>query len=184
MSYYMLNGLGQVDFNAPAVWSDWQAGGASGASAAKLIQAALNQLGYGPLTVDGQFGSGSLAAWGRFANDNNTGDAAWPSQVGILKLGDAVTAGGTPGGGPAVLSHVEDGQIVPGASAGGGATKAGMSGMSVGLVVAGLAAVGALVYFSRKKGGGEHGAPMASHPGMATANRRGRRRHHHHHRYA
>jgi len=154
MSYYPLSGLGtitqaaagfgQIDFNAASVWSDWKAGGASGAQAAKMVQAALNQLGYGPLAVDGQFGAGSLSAWGRFAKDFGTGDAAWPTQVGITKLGEALVAGGTPGGGPAVTAHMVGGQIVPGA--------APMStGAKVALGVAAAVLVGGGVYLVVKK---------------------------------
>lgn len=148
-------GFGAIDFNGPAVWSAWKAGGASGAEAARSIQAALNQLGYGPLTVDGQFGGGSLAAWKRFANANGTGDAAWPSQTGILKLGEMVAVGGNQGGGPIVESHIVAGQFVPGAAPGTspiGTSKAAMtSGEKIGLVVAGVAVVAALAIVAKKK---------------------------------
>jgi peptidoglycan hydrolase-like protein with peptidoglycan-binding domain len=140
-------GIGAIDFNAASVWSDWQAGGASGATAAKYIQAALNQLGYGPLTVDGQFGSASLAAWARFANQNGTGDASWPTQVGIDKLGEAVVAGGTPGGGPAVESHIVGGQFVPGPAPGAGLSTGAM--IAIGVVA--VAGVAGIAYAMKKR---------------------------------
>jgi len=168
MSYFALNGFagavgccgfGAVDFNAPAVWEDWKAGGTRGKSAALLVQVALNQIGYGPLDTDGYFGQKSLSAWKRFANANGTGDAAFPTQAGILKLGDMVSQGGDQGGGGVVTAHVEGGVIVPGAAP--GSVKAGMStGMMVGIGVLALAAVAGLAIMAKKK--------------KATANRRRR----------
>ena len=198
MSYYMLSGLGRfamkgfgaIDFNASTVWSDWLAGAsgnaAAGKRAASNIQAALNQLGYGPIGVDGAFGSGSLAAWARFANDNGTGDAKWPTQVGIDKMGEVVAAGGAPGGGPVVESHIVNGQFVPGPAPGAApigtpAAKAGMTGTQIGLLVAALVVVGGLAVMAKKK---KPGAAASSGYGgssamtvHATPNRR-RRRHH------
>jgi peptidoglycan hydrolase-like protein with peptidoglycan-binding domain len=178
-----LGAFGQITFDGAQVWSDFAAGGAQGTTAAQSIQAALNQLGYGPLTVDGQFGAASLAAWARFATDNGTGDGSWPSQVGVLKLGDAVAAGGDPGGGPIILQHVEDGQIVPGAAPGGATTASSLTGMQIGLLVGAVAIVGALVLVSKHKkkeagvGGSERvGEVRETHTETVRANRRRPRR--------
>ncbi len=176
-SYYAMNGFGAccgggvgafgaIDFDAAQVWSNWTAGAsgnnAAGKTAAQNVQAALNQLGYGPITVDGQFGAGSLAAWKKFANANGV-EATWPDQAGILKLGEMVKSGGNPGGGTQVESHVVGGQFVPGPAAGQAAisSKAAMStGTMLGIGAIVLVGIGALAIVAKKK---KSGAPASSH---------------------
>lgn len=173
MSYFGMQGLGAVgccagfgaiDFNGPSVAADWLAGGSRAAVAAKMIQAGLNQIGYGPLTVDGQFGAGSLSAWKRFASDNGV-NASWPDQAGILKLGEQVAAGGNQGGGPLVESHISGGQFVPGAAP--GATPIGKASLSTGAMIGiGALAVAGVAFL----------AVAAKKKKTAVANRRRRHR--------
>lgn len=118
--------FGAVTFNGPAVWQDWLSGangnGAAGARAADTIRAALGQLGYGPFTMGGSWGtdadkagySAFVAQQGISAGPNGSW---WPTEEGILKLQQLVKAGGNPGGGPAQVFTMVDGQFVPGGHA-------------------------------------------------------------------
>lgn len=171
MSYLMLSGMGAIafgaavmEFNAEAVWADCLAGSSCktgkestcGASkrCGQQVQAALNALGYGPLTVDGQIGTGTIAALKRFSADNGFGTASWPTKPMLIKMEELLKAGEKPGPGPAVESHVVGGEIVPGAAPGGGIMGAGMStGLALGLGAIALVGVGALAFFAKKKGG-------------------------------
>jgi len=163
MSYY-LSGFGAIDFSSDAVWSDWLAGAngdnAAGKQAANSIRAALGQLGYGPFVLDQSWGtSADKAGYTRFAQQQKIPAASgmpawWPTQVGLIRLGELVKQGGTPGGGPVQEFHEVGGQVVPGASSSSGATRASMSaGTKVGLVVLGLGLLGGLALMSKKKSG-------------------------------
>lgn len=165
MSYYQMQpmsgfaglgccGMGGIDFNAGSVWSDWLAGAsgnaAAGKRAAQSVQAALNQIGYGPLSVDGQFGKGSVSAWARFASDTGVG-GSWPTQAGIIKLGEQVNKGGDQGGGGVIESHVVAGQFVPGAASplvAAAKFPGGMLGVGA-LVIAGI--IGIVVISKKQK---------------------------------
>ena len=129
-----LRGFGQ---DPSSVCSDWQAGGsgdnAAGDRAARAIQQALNDQGYGPIAVDGQFGSQSIDAWNKFASANPGVASGWPDCNGITRL----LGGGGPGGAQAQS---------------GGTTT---SSMAFGLAALGLVALGALAYFSKHKKGHE-----------------------------
>jgi peptidoglycan hydrolase-like protein with peptidoglycan-binding domain len=84
MSYYMLNGMSGPDglgyyaglgadpaFNPAAVYAAWMEQTTANANnAVKTIQAGLNTLGFGPLVVDGVWGSGSSRAFLAFAQKN------------------------------------------------------------------------------------------------------------------
>jgi hypothetical protein len=151
-SYYAMQGLGEyvpvsglghyggfgadVAFDAASVWADWLTQTAPRANnAARATQGALNTLGYGPLTVDGVWGSGSSGAFSKFAKDHNV--SVNPSCPG---------ASGAAGSCP-----TQDGLVaIQSALAGGGAKKAGM-GMMLGLGVAGAAVIAGLVLMSKKK---------------------------------
>lgn len=143
-------GFGAVTFDAQQVWSDWQAGGTRGNNAASAIQAALNQIGYGPISVDGQFGAGSQAAWNKFAAANGV-PGTWPTEVGVLKLGDQVAQGGNQGGGTVVDYHIEDGKYVPGSAP--GTQKAGLGTLGMIGIVALIAIGGAALLAKKKKQG-------------------------------
>lgn len=196
MSYYMMNGMGAIDFNAGATWSDWLAGAngdnAAGKRAADSLRAALGQLGYGPFTLGVGWGSSQdKAGYGKFASDNGISAPSgmpswWPSQQGVDKLGELVAAGGTPGGGPVQEFHAGPGGVlIPGAAPGTapiGAAKAGMSGgMQVGLMIAALAAVAGLAVLAKKKKAAAGHASSAGFTDLAvrsvpaTPNRRRRR---------
>lgn len=155
MSYYALKGFGGIDFNASQVCSLWQAGGSSANTAASKIQAALNEIGYGPLGVDGQFGGGSLAAWKRFADANGVA-SNWPDCTGITKLGEQVQSGGDQGGGGVQEYHEVGGKFVPGKAPGKGMS----TGMIVGLGAIALLAIGGAVLVAKKRRAG--GAPIVS----------------------
>jgi hypothetical protein len=149
-----MSGLGAVDFNSGSVWTNFLAGAngnnAAGKAAGQAIQAALNQIGYGPLAVDGQLGAASVSAWTRFASDNGVG-GTWPTQAGIIKLGEQVNKGGDQGGGGVVESHVVAGQIVAGASpTATGTSKASMSTM-LGIGAVAIGAIALLAVFAKKK---------------------------------
>lgn len=144
-----LMGLGSSDFNAPSVWSDWVAGSAGNASAGKragqAIQNGLNSIGYGPIAVDGQFGSGSISAWNRFAVANGV-PKDWPTQAGVIKLGEQLDKGGNQGGGGVQVSHIVDGQYIPGASA--SSTRASML---MGLGIVAVIGIGIIAIAAKKK---------------------------------
>ena len=168
MSYYMLSGLGAIDFNADTVWSDFLHGAsgdnAAGKRATQTISAALNQLGYGLVPMGGDVGTIG-PYYKRFVQENGVtpspNGAGWPTQAGIIKLGEMVAAGGAPGGQPVVEFHqTPSGQFVSGQKPGTaaiGTAKAGMTGMQMGLLaVAAIVLVGGLAVMSKKK---KPGAP-------------------------
>lgn len=138
-------------FDPGTTWSNWAAGGADGDQAAKDVQAALNEIGYGPLVVDGQFGAGSVAAWTRFVNDNPPLTGTWPDQPGIDKLAEKLNQGGNQGGGGVILEHTDGGVIVSGADPnalfGGKLSRNAM----IGIGAAVLLGIGALALMSKKK---------------------------------
>jgi putative peptidoglycan binding protein len=153
-------------FNADAIWNDCLQGApptsnnAAGKRCGQAVQAALNQLGYGPLTVDGQIGSGTMAAIKRFSQDNGFGSANWPTHAMLLKMEELLKAGQTPGPNAPVETHKVGDEYVPGAGPGGGAAKAGLStGMMIGIGALALLAVGGLAIMAKKK---KAGAPSQS----------------------
>lgn len=175
MSYYQtgccgLGALGGIDFSATSVWSDWLKGAkgdnAAGLRAANAIRAALGQLAFGSgISLNQSWGTAEdKSGYTSFAQ--KYGIAAptglpiwWPSQVGLIKLEELVKAGGTPGGGTQVVTHVVNGQIVPGPAPGGGGgtavAKAGMSPLAIGAIVAvGVVVVGLAVMAKKKKPAG------------------------------
>ena len=108
-------GFGAVEFfDGAQVWSDWvsgdssrRAGSANGLDnkAAQKIQAGLNSLGYGPLVVDGIWGSGSSGEFHKFATKEsvavNTGcpgksgaPGSCPTQAGLVRMGEKLASGG------------------------------------------------------------------------------------------
>jgi hypothetical protein len=150
-SYYAMQGLSgfghyggfgaDVAFDAASVWADWLTQTAPRANnAARATQGALNTLGYGPLTVDGEWSSGSSGAFSKFAKEHNVsvnpscpgkGGAAGscPTQDGLVAIQNALAA-----------------------AAGGGKKFRGAGvGMMVGLGVAGAAVIAGLVLMSKKK---------------------------------
>jgi hypothetical protein len=109
------NGFGAVEvFDGAQVWSDWVSGDSSRRAgtpngldnkAASKIQAGLNSLGYGPLVVDGIWGSGSSGEFYKFATKEsvavNTGcpgksgaKGSCPTKDGLVKMGELLSSGG------------------------------------------------------------------------------------------
>jgi hypothetical protein len=72
----MYGSFGAADaaaFDANQVYSDWlQQTTAAANNAVKQIQTGLNTLGYGPLVVDGVWGSGSSRAFLKFSQESGT----------------------------------------------------------------------------------------------------------------
>jgi len=144
-------------FNGAATWSDWLAGAsgnnAAGMRAADAIRAALGGIGYGPFTVGVSWGtSADKAGFSKFVSDNGLtagpNGSWWPTQQALLKLEEAAAQGGNQGGGPIQNFHVVDGQQIPGASP---ASKAAMTGTTIGLLVGGALILGFLAYRAKKK---------------------------------
>ena len=182
LGYY--GGFGAIDFNADAVWSDWLAGAsgdnAAGMRAANSIRAALAQLGFGTSQINAAWGTGTdKSAYSSFASQQGIPAPSgmpswWPSKAGVIKLGELIQSGETPGTQPVTEFHQAGGQFIPGpapgkapiaarAPSGGaattGVTKAGLStGAMIGLGALALVAVGGIALLAKKKR-----AP-ASHP--------------------
>lgn len=116
-----LAAFGAIDFNADLVWQDWLAGAggnqAAGMRAANSIRAALAQLGYGTVSMSASWGtSQDKAAYSKFVSQQGVAPSPngswWPTKPGVLRLGQLVAAGGTPGGGPSIDYQVIDGEFV------------------------------------------------------------------------
>lgn len=109
------NGFGAAEvFDGAQVWSDWVSGDASRRAgtangldnkAASKIQAGLNSLGYGPLVVDGMWGSGASGEFYKFATKENvavnTGcpgkdgaKGSCPTQAALVRMGEKLASGG------------------------------------------------------------------------------------------
>ncbi len=182
-AYGGLRGFGAAgtDFNADAVWSDFLAGSsgnnAAGKRATQSIQAALNQLGYGPLTLTGVIDSALQGALKKFSGDNGFGSANWPTKPMVVKMEELLRAGESPGPNEPVASHKVGDEFIPGVdptTGKSGLATAGMStGMMIGIGALAVAGIGLLAVMAKKKKPGT-GSTSAS----AKANRRRRRRHH------
>ena len=176
MSYYPMtplegyDGFGAVSsFNAAAVWADWVAGAkdnAAGKRSADAIRAALGSLGYGPFTFGVPWTQSTDSEYGRFATENGVPKPAglpmwWPSKVGLIKLGERVAQGGTPGGGTPQLTHVVGGEVVPGGGPGGEPAKADIStGLAIGIGAVALIGIGIIAVMAKKKGDQKHVAKI------------------------
>ena len=171
-------GLGAtgVSFDPGAVWSDWVAGSAPtndyarGTSAAKVLQAALAQLGYGdasgaPLIIDGKWGAKSGQALMKFSSQYSVTTNCttvsgtkycYPTKDAIAAISTVIQQGGAKGPDPAQTVT----QIAPGifTTVGGGSAKAGM--LAVGGIALAAAVAGLLFAVGKKKP--EHHA-AASH---------------------
>ena len=89
------------------LWSEMGRMNAAGGRAARAIQAGLNELGYGPIAVDGLWGGGSANAWQSFTTDQNL--PAGPglvNKVGIDAMGQLLKGGKTPGPARAGLGKI------------------------------------------------------------------------------
>jgi hypothetical protein len=165
-------GAAGLTIDPAQTWNEWVAGAggdnAAGKRAAQALQAALNQLGYGPLTVDGVWGPKSGAAFKAFAAaQGTTTNDIYPTQDGIEKIALLLQGGAKPGPAPAVQYELIGGQYV---------TTSGLktAGLGTGLLIAGGAAaaiiLGGLVLGAKKKKAAHH-SPAPMH-----ANRRRHRR--------
>lgn len=122
MSYYVLDGFGAfgaVDFDVTSVSSDWYSGNNTRVtSAAKKIQAALNELGFSAGAVDGMISTGGATqkAWRAFADKFNLSAKVIPGapkatmDIALATLADqleSVQKGVTPPPGPKPVSVEE-----------------------------------------------------------------------------
>lgn len=187
-SYYYLQGFGAfgsvaTDFNAAAVFADVQKGGscydgkthtaaemsacnAAGSRATRMIQAALNELGYGPLDVNGAWKDPGNpgSAWKKFLADNgmSPGPGLGITQQGLVKM-EQLLKSGTPTGPNAPTEFEVDpttGQVIPSGKPGGGSVAAaalGPGGMLLAAVVVAGIGVAAWQAGKKKKGGRGHG---------------------------
>jgi hypothetical protein len=178
--YLATHGFGAIEFDAATVWQDWYAGApegggnnAAGKRAAQKLQAALDQLGYGPLTVDGKWGKLSGTALQAFSRQFNTtvncgAGVCYPTQDAIAAIGVALGSGKTPGRAtPIVYDETSPGVYVE-RDVGAKPKMAGMAMAGVAALV--VVAVGALVLGAKKKPPAT-GAHTPAHAGTATANR-------------
>jgi peptidoglycan hydrolase-like protein with peptidoglycan-binding domain len=183
-------------FSAQTVWADVQAGSAcyetpprstnkgacnvAGARATREIQAALNQLGYGPMTVDGQWGSGTQSKWNRYLADNklSPGPGLGISQQALALMERQLKGGDKPGPGKKVEFEKVNGQLIPKEDT--GIAVAGLSGGGLLLAALIVGGIGFAVFKAgKKKKGGMGGKPSTAlaktQPGgtrLATANPR------------
>jgi len=145
--YGSLGAAEAAAFDPNQVYSDWlQQTTAAANNAVKQIQGGLNTLGYGPLVVDGVWGSGSSRAFLKFAQD--TGTSIISSCPGSKPGVTPVVAGSCP---------TKDG-IAAMATKLTGKSHAGI-GMGMGLAAAAAAAllaVGIAVAAKKKQGGPQH----------------------------
>jgi len=149
------------DFNPSAILSDWKAGGIAGKRASNMIKAGLDQLGYGPMSTSGggEFTQSDFAKYNRMATSAGA-PTNFISIEGLTAMKNLMARGGTPGGGPPIVSVVSpDGTRLVGTAS--GAKLAGMStGMKIGLAAAAAALIGAVAFAAKKKKGG--GAAFAT----------------------
>lgn len=167
-------------FSAQQVWNDAQLGGscftpgnanfkaceepttpacgqcnAAGARATKQVQAALNQLGYGPMAVDGKWGSGTSGAWKRYLADNGLtpGPGLGLSEQGLALMERQLKGGEKPGSGEKIEFENVNGQLIP--KKGSGIATAGLSGgtLLLAALVAGGIGFAAWKAGKKKKGG-------------------------------
>ncbi len=146
MSYYAMQGLGEympvngfgadIGFDAAAVWADWLTQTAPRANnAARVIQQALNTLGYGPVTVDGIYSGQAAGAFYKFATDHN-----------VSVVPDCPGKNGAKGSCP-----TQDGLVAMQTALATGTKKAGV-GMMLGIGLAGAALIAGLVLTAKKRG--------------------------------
>lgn len=82
------------DTACQAMWAAMGRINAAGARAARAIQAGLNELGYGPIDVDGDWGPQSMGAWRAFAADHpEAGSGNWPTGPGVRKMEELLKGG-------------------------------------------------------------------------------------------
>jgi hypothetical protein len=155
--YGYFGGFGMTpdEFNPAAVLADWKAGGLAGKRASNVIKAALDQLGYGPMSTSagGEFTQADYGRYNAMARATGT-PTQFFSMEGFTAMRNLLSKGGTPGGGPPIVSVVtpDGGRIVGGAA---GAKLAGMStGMKIGLAAAAAALIGAVAFAAKKRKGG------------------------------
>ncbi len=164
-------------FNAQTVWADVQAGSAcyekpprstnigacnvAGARATREIQAALNELGYGPIAVDGQWGSGTRSKWLRFLSDAKLppGPGEGISLQGLMHMERQLQGNKKPGPGEKIAFEKVNGEFVPKE---GGISVAGLSGGPLLLAAALVGVVGYGVYKTAKKRRGMGGKPTTA----------------------
>jgi peptidoglycan hydrolase-like protein with peptidoglycan-binding domain len=132
--YVPVSGLGGATFDPASVYSAWlQQTTAAANQAVATIQKGLNDLGYGPVGVDGAWGPASAGAFKKFLSAN-----------GLLAIPDCPGPSGAAGSCPTKDGIAKMSQLL------GGSSHAGM-GMMLGLGLAGAAVVAGMVLMSKKK---------------------------------
>jgi len=169
------------DFNANQVWADVQLGGScytpgnanytacqaepqacgkcnyAGGKATNMIRAALNELGYGPLTMGNvPWGEGNPgAAWKRFLSDHNMapGPGLGVSLDGLILMEKLLKEGAKPGPGAAQEYEKKNGTFIPVTN---GESKAGITSGTLLLAALVVGGIGYAAYKvgQKKKGGG------------------------------
>ena len=172
-SYYTLPGMSGFGspadtFDAAAVWSDVQMGGscygadgpikganlgacnAAGGRATRAIQAALNELGYGPLSVTGKWDGAVSGKWKRFLSDHGLqpGPGLGVSEQGLLLMEKLLKEGKTPGPNKPIVYDKQGDQYIPRDAGPGTAT----AGMGAGGLLLGVLVIGGLGYAAYQSG--------------------------------
>lgn len=185
-------------FSAQTVWADVRAGSAcyekpprstnkgacnfAGSRATREIQAALNQLGYGPIAVDGAWGSGTQSKWNRYLADNklSPGPGLGISLQALTLMERQLKGGDKPGPGAKVEFEKVNGQLIAKkvTKEDTGIAVAGLTGGGLLLAALVVGGIGYAVYRTgkKKRAGGKPGSALAkTRPGgtrLATANPR------------
>lgn len=187
-------GFGSVkdDFDANKVWADAQLGGscytpgnpnyqntamqgscnAAGGRATRMVQAALSELGYGPLNVNGYWTEGNPGSqWKKFLSEAglSPGPGLGLSLQGLTLMQQKLRAGEKPGSGDKVEYENVNGQLIPKENKG-----LNIGGMSGGTLLLAAVVVGGLGYAAykagkKKKAEGGLGAGMGSTSSMKMA---------------
>lgn len=135
-AFYYLQGFGSTaeTFSAAAVWQDvlttnacygpedqrpasppYGACNAAGSRAVKAVQAALNELGYGPIPVDGNVSSPWEGQWKQFLAQHNLspGPGFGLTEQGLILMEKFLKEGKTPGPNKPVKFDKVNGEYIP-----------------------------------------------------------------------
>lgn len=173
-SYYEVPGISGFGstaetFDAGSVWADVELGGscytnegpkpganlgacnAAGGRATRAIQAALNELGYGPISVTGKWDGATGSKWRRFLSDMGLqpGPGLGVSQQGLMTMEKLLKEGKSPGPGKKIEYDKQGDQYIPRDP--GGMSAAGLGGGGMLLAVLVIGGLGYAAYQSGKK---------------------------------
>jgi hypothetical protein len=172
-AYYEMPGMSGFGstadtFSAGSVWADVQQGGscygasgpieganvgacnAAGGRATRAIQAALNEMGYGPISVTGRWDGATGGKWRRFLSDHGLqpGPGLGVSEQGLLLMEKLLKEGKTPGPQDPVVYDKQGDQYIPRDSGPGSAT----AGLGTGGLLLGALVIGGLGYAAYQSG--------------------------------